>query len=258
MRLLVVKERISMLKTTRHLIMAALIAAAAADASAQTQPPPASLGFVNLTFGTQPSSRSLGRSESFPVYGENATLTTTQETGSGAIFDITAGYRLPPDMYGPNLGVAVGFSNFSNTSDSAVVATVPHPLFFDRPQTVNASVNDLQHSERGIHLQAVWFVPVTNEIDVALSAGPSFFRVSQDLVSTVNIPAGTQNATPVVATEKKTAIGFNIGVDGSYLFTRNLGAGIFLRYAGAETDLPSAPNLRAGGLQFGVGARVRF
>jgi len=247
-----------MLKTTRILVMAGVMAAVGSEARAQTQPPPATLGFLNVTFGTQPASRTVGRSQSFPVYGETATVTTTHDVGNGAVFDITGGYRFGPNLFGPNLGVAVGFSNFSNTSDSGVVATIPNPLVFDRPQTTTTSVSDLEHSERGIHLQAVWFVPITNQIDVALSAGPSFILVSQDIVSTVSIPPGTQNANPVVETEKKTAIGLNVGVDASYLFTRNVGAGIFLRYAGAEADLPSAPDLRVGGFQFGVGARVRF
>jgi hypothetical protein len=239
--------------TMRSLLWVMLMIAAAVNAGAQTQPAPASLGFVNLNFGTQPSSRTLAKSDSFPVYGETASFTTTQENGSGAVFDITAGYR-----FWPNVAAAVGFSNFSNTSDSAVAATIPNPLFFDQPRSVSSTVADLKHSERGVHLQAVWFVPITNQLDVALSAGPSFIRVSQDLVSSLTVPAGTQNATANVATETKTAMGFNIGVDGSYLFTRNFGAGVFVRYAGAEADLPSAPDLRVGGFQAGVGARVRF
>ena len=249
-----------MLKTMSILAVAGVMAAMSSEASAQTQPPPATLGFVNVNFGTQPSGRSIGRSDSFPVYGETATLTTAQENSGGALFDITGGYRFQPTIGGlrPNLAAAIGFSNFSDTSASTVVATVPNPLFFDLPQTVNTSVTGLHHTERGIHLSAVWIAPVTNQIDVSVSLGPSFIRVSQDLVSSVTIPAGTQNATPNVVTEKKTGVGLNIGIDGSYLFTRNFGAGVFVRYAGAKVDLPSAPDLRVGGVQAGVGARVRF
>src|SRR5215217_1819844 len=72
------KERMPM---TRTFVMAMLIAAAAADARAQTQPPPANLGFVNVNFGGQPSSRDVGVATTFPIYGENANLTTTQENG---------------------------------------------------------------------------------------------------------------------------------------------------------------------------------
>jgi hypothetical protein len=242
-----------MLKTNIILVMAAAMAAFGSDAGAQTQPPPATLGFLNVNFGMQPSSTAVGRSNSFRLYEETATLTTAQENGKGAVVDIAGGYR-----FRPNLAAAIGFSNFSNTSDGGVVVTVPDPLITDRPVTVNTSVTDLKHSERGIHLQAVWFMPITNQIDVALSAGPSIIRVSQDLVGSVTIPAGTQAVTPNVSTEKKTAIGVNVGFDGSYLFTRNFGAGVFIRYAGAKVDLPSVSDLRVGGLQAGVGARVRF
>jgi len=38
----------------------------------------------------------------------------------------------------------------------------------------------------------------------------------------------------------------------------NYGAGVFLRYAGATIELPSAGNVKVGGLQLGIGARLRF
>jgi hypothetical protein len=36
------------------------------------------------------------------------------------------------------------------------------------------------------------------------------------------------------------------------------GAGLFLRYAGASVDLPSANNVKVGGVQLGGGLRLRF
>jgi hypothetical protein len=246
------EERISMLKRTM-LIMAGVFAAVVSDARAQTTPPPATLGFVNINFGAQPGTRDIGRSASFPVYGEDATLVTDQENGGGAMFDITGGYRFRGNWAG-----AIGFSNFQNHTDSGAVVTVPHPLLFNAPRTINTSVADLSHSERGIHLSAVWFYPITNEIDLAFSAGPSFIRVKQELVSSVTIPPGTQDANFNVESESKTAFGVNLGVDGSYLITKNFGAGVFVRYAGGKVDLPSAEDLRVGGFQAGVGARLRF
>jgi hypothetical protein len=237
---------------TRNLVMAMLIAAGAADASAQTQPPPAGLGFLNVNFGGQPGSHDVGTSQSFPLYGETATFTSAQENGSGALFDITAGYKIRPSF-----GAAVGFSNFKNTSDAAVATSIPDPLITDRPLAATSTVPDLEHSERGIHLQAVWFLPVTDKIDVALSAGPSFFMVKQDVVS-MTVTPGTQTANFTPTAEKKTGIGANIGVDGTYLITRNFGAGVFVRFAGAKVDLPSVDGLGVGGFQAGAGVRVRF
>ena len=249
-----------MLKTTKILVMAGALTAVTSEARAQTQPPPAIMGFASINFGTQPSSRTINKTSSFPVYGETATLTTSQENGSGAVFDISGGYRFRPTVAGTqlNLGAAIGYSHFSNTSESTMVATVPNPLIFDSPRTTTTTVPDLTHSENGVHLQVLWFLPITNQVDVAFSIGPSFINVSQDIVSTITVPAGTQNATPNVTTEKKTGVGVNIGVDGTYLFTRNFGAGAYLRYAGAKVDLPSVADLSVGGFQVGVGGRIRF
>jgi len=92
---------------TRTVVMAMLVAAAAANANAQTQPPPANLGFVNISFGTQPASRIVNVDESLPLYGETATVAAAQEIGGGAVFDISGGYRIKPAF-----GVALGFTNF--------------------------------------------------------------------------------------------------------------------------------------------------
>jgi hypothetical protein len=89
--------------------------------------------------------------------------------------------------------------------------------------------------------------------------------VSHDMVSSVTVPAGTQLANPVVTTEKATGVGVNIGFDGTYLVTRNFGAGLFLRYAGSKVDLGTTPagdpiisDLSVGGFQIGAGVRMRF
>jgi len=238
---------------TRNLVMAMLIAAGAANASAQTQPPPANVGFLNVSFGAQPGSHDVSTSQSFPLYGETATLTTAQENGSGAMFDITAGYKLRPSF-----GVAVGFSNFSNTTDATASTSIPDPLIFDRPASATTTVSNLDHSERGIHLSAVWFMPVSDKIDVALSAGPSFIMVKQDLVSSITVPAGTQTASLNVTSEKATGIGVNLGADGTYMVTRNFGVGAFLRYAGAKVDVGPVDGLSVGGFQVGGGVRMRF
>jgi hypothetical protein len=48
------------------------------------------------------------------------------------------------------------------------------------------------------------------------------------------------------------------GLDVNYLFTPRLGTGVFVRYLGAQVDLPAASDLKVGGFQGGVGLRVRF
>jgi hypothetical protein len=243
-----------MTMTTRILVLiAGLATTVAAEAQAQTLPAPASLGFVNINVGAQLQSRDIAKSDTFTVYDEPATLTTSQTIGKGPIFDISGGYRV-----WHSLSIGVGFSSFSKDSSSSAIATIPDPLVFGQSKTVNADATGLEHSERAIHLQAVWFVPITEKIDVALSVGPSFIRVRHQLVSSVTVPAGTQNVNLVVDTQKGTAKGANVGLDGTYLFRRTFGAGFFIRYAGGSIDLPDASGLKVGGFQVGVGARARF
>ena len=206
-----------MLKTTRILVMAGVMAAVGSEARAQTQPPPATLGFVNVNFGTQPSSRTFGRSESFPVYGETATLTT--DPGESAMAPCLRHHRgLPvrPNLFGPNLGARDRLLELQQylRQRSRRHASRIRWSSIGRKRSTRASATWSTASEASTCRRCGSFRSRI-EIDVALSAGPSFIRVSQDLVSSVTIPPGTQNANPNVVTEKKTAIGFNIGVDGT-------------------------------------------
>jgi hypothetical protein len=241
--------------TTKILIVAVLSAAAGSELrgqSSQVPPAPPSLGFVNVNVGVQPSSRSVDVDQSFPKYGETVTVRTSQKIGSGALFDISGGYRV-----WRNVTAAIGFSNMSKSADAAGTASIPHPLFTNAPVTAAIAQSGLNHSEHIVNLQALWVFPVTNEFDVTLALGPSIFNVKQEIIS-VSVPDGTQSADQIVSSESKTAVGVNIQVDGNYMVTRRFGAGAFVRYAGRTVDLPSVPDVKIGGFQVGGGARVRF
>jgi hypothetical protein len=111
-------------------------------------------------------------------------------------------------------------------------------------------------------------IPVSDKVEFGVSAGPSFWTVKQDFVSGVEITEGPPPFNTVdinsvtLVDESENAVGFNIGVDATYLVTRRLGAGAFIRFAGASVDMPTAGGgtvtLDAGGFQVGGGLRVRF
>jgi hypothetical protein len=246
------EEHISMTMTTRILILTALTAAAGSEARAQVPAAPPSMGFVNVNVGAQAASRSIDVNNAFSLYGETATVTTSQKIGSGALFDISGGYRV-----WRNVTAAIGFSNFSRSSDVTGTASIPDPLVTNRPAIVTISQPGLSHSERAVHLQALWLFPVTNEFDVTLALGPSIFSVKQE-INSVTVPPGTQTVAPSVGSESKTALGANIQVDGNYMVTPRLGAGVFIRYARTTVDLPSVADVRAGGFHIGGGVRIRF
>jgi hypothetical protein len=168
------------------------------------------------------------------------------------VFEIGGGYRLRP-----LLAVGASFSSFSSGGTAAMTASIPNPLFFDRVATVSVGAADLERTERSLHLRAVLTLPVRDRIDIALSAGPSIIHVSQQ-VATGTVPAGTQSVTAAFNAETANAFGINLGVDGAYMFTPRLGAGMFVQYTGGSVDLASAKGVKAGGLQTGLGVRVRF
>jgi hypothetical protein len=246
------EEHISMTMTTRILILASVAAVAGSEASAQVPAAPPSMGFVNINVGAQAASRSVEVNQTFPLYGETARVTTSASVGSGALFDISGGYN----VWGP-VTAAIGFSNFSKSNDATGTASIPDPLATNRPATVQVSQTGLHHSERAVHLQALWLFPVTNEFDVTVALGPTIFSVTQEITS-VTVPPGTQTVVPSVASESKTTVGANFQVDGNYMVTRRFGAGVFIRYAGAKVDLPSVADLHVGGFHIGGGLRVRF
>jgi hypothetical protein len=112
-------------------------------------------------------------------------------------------------------------------------------------------------------------LPLNDRISVHVLLGPSFFTVSQDVVEDVTLveaaPFTTVNATANVVERKESPVGFNIGADVAYnAYTRDrlkVGAGMFLRFAGASADLQVFDNTvesELGGFQIGFGVRTRF
>jgi hypothetical protein len=243
----------------KTMIIAALIAglcvagASRATAQATASAPPLGV-FINLNGSAQTQSRDLTTSNSFSLYGEPAALSTAQRIDAGPVIDVSLGYKV-----WRNLGVAVGISRFKRSGSASIAATIPNPAVFNRPASVNVDQTGMTHSEIGTHIMAVWFVPVTDRIDVSLSVGPSFISVRQDIVSTSVVP-NTQTLSVTSAERTATAKGANVGVDVNYLIGNRYlyGGGIFMRYAGGSVDLPEASGLNVGGFQIGAGARVRF
>ena len=131
-------------------------------------------------------------------------------------------------------------------------------MFFGKPtiKTFSASdYGDLSQSNTALNFQAVWIRPLTDKLDLWLFAGPSFIHVSQEIASATE----TQNTTAAIKTDSaNTGKAGTAGIDLSYRVNPRYSVGGFVRYAGGEVDLPSAPKLKIGGVQAGGGIRFRF
>jgi len=223
-------------------------------------------GFVFGNFAFQIQGNKTVTSTATPdVYGEKATIEAAQVIkGQGPTFDVGGGVRVYR-----NLSLGVAYSQLSTTGEAALSASVPHPLLYDRPRTTSGTATGLTHKEQQIHVFAMWMIPATEKFDVGVFGGPTFFQLKQDVVglgtppfSEVGSPytSVTMNATQSQVSASK--VGFNIGADVTYKFTKTFGAGGFARYSTAKVPVTptggSTVQIPVGGMQIGGGIRIRF
>lgn len=192
---------------------------------------------------------------------ERASVTTDYEVPTGAMFDGSVAVRIVG-----SLGAGVAVSASSTTSDLGAHARIPHPFYFNRFRDVEGSVA-ARHSETGIHLQAVYVVPLTPKVLVAVSGGPSHFSVEQRVARSVTVsetfPFDTATFSDApLETLKTDAWGFNVGVDVGWMLARHFGVGGMVRFSRANaTFVPTGRDgfdANVGGLEAGGGVRVRF
>jgi hypothetical protein len=210
--------------------------------------------------GYQVGARDFATNTEFSVFDEPATLSTAGEIESAPIFDFGVAY-----MINDEYAVGAAFSFFTTESDVAVTAQVPHPLITDQLRTATYNAGAIKHSQPALHLQAIWMVPFTANVDFAVSAGPSLVFVSQEVVTAANLLSEAPPFTSptidsvTVSEESKTAFGLNFGIDAMYLVSPRYGVGVTARYVWASADIDGlTDNLTVGGFQLLGGLRVRF
>ncbi len=245
------------------LVVCGLCAGVVKDAQAQGGTW-ADRGYINIGFGVESGSSALTETANLTIYEEPATVTSSTEWTSGSLIDTGFGVRV-----WRNLTVGIGYHQEENDTDSQLTGQIPSPVFFGRPRTLDQDVV-LERKEKAAHLVIGWVVPINEKLDVLISGGPSFFRLEQDVVSDVEIgeqgaPFTTVVADATVTTQKKSLTGYNVGVDATYILWSNddirLGVGGFVRFTQATGDIQmmtTTQSTEVGGVQFGLGARIRF
>jgi hypothetical protein len=236
--------------------------------------------------GTAPDVRSTGSERRFPggLFSVNATRqgTSTAFTGKTTFSQnaetgsITTSYAsshpIVVDVAGTQrlwhvLAIAVAGTWASQTGDGAVSADIPHPFKFSAPRVVNGVTSGLPRRELALHLDPALLIPMGRAADLAIFGGPSYFRVTQGLVTSVTstdvYPYDT--ATFVGATAEastRSHPGFNAGFDVTVGFSKHVGVGALARYSRASLGFTSSDGgdieIKAGGLQVGGGVRFRF
>ena len=195
------------------------------------------------------------------IPGEEASVSSRYDVPTGPLVDGGIVVRIVR-----NLAAGVAVSYTSGNDDIAVTARIPHPFFVERHREVDGT-QSADHTETGVHMQLLYFIPAGTHLYFGVSGGPSYFSVEQRVVTAVN----TNEQYPYDTTEFASADletithggwGFNAGVDVGWMFTRNLGVGGLVRYTRATVSIKpanrDARDLDAGGLQAGAGIRVAF
>jgi Outer membrane protein beta-barrel domain len=231
------------------------MAGAATSASAQE----GRIG-LHVNFGAQSGSGNLSQQLRPTIYDETATIDISQGYKNGPLVDVGGDYI----VFG-RFGVGVSYSHTSGDGNAALAGQIPDPLYYDLPRGAAASVTGQTHAENAVHISALYRFAAAPKLDVTVGIGPTFFSVKQDLVTRVDVTEGASG--PVMAptsTElSDSAVGVNISADAAYMVTKNIGAGLLLRFARSTATLtaPEATgsvDVRTGGFQVGVGLRVRF
>ena len=241
---------------------AAVVLLAVSAGVARAQGAPTDRARVSLNVGIQPASASFTGTTTSTVYLEQATINTTYRTPSGLLFDGGAVVRVAG-----NFGVGIAVSSFSKSQDAPVTGTIPHPFFFATLRPLSGTATGLQHRETAVHLQATYEL-LFNRLSIVLAAGPSFFSVSQDLVSDVSYtevyPFDTVTFTSAT-TKKVTAskVGFNVGADIGITLAPHVGVGALVRFSRASVSFPldgsaAGVDANAGGIQAAAGLRLFF
>ena len=243
---------------TRLVLAIALIAVLAGPAPARAQQPWTDRGYLDVGGWYQAVSTTFNETARPITFAEPAVVTTTYTVRSAAGFDAAAGFKI-----WRNLAVGAGVSFFSKSGAGSVAAQVPHPFYFNRARAVAGDASNLTRAETAVHTRITWFAPLNRRWQLAISGGPSWFMVDQDLVTDVSVtqayPFDTADFAGVTsARQSRSRIGFNAGGDLDYMVRPKLGLGIGVTFSRVRVPLTDAVTVDAGGLHVGGGVRFRF
>jgi hypothetical protein len=217
---------------------------------------------ISINAADQVTSRTLNQNFTVPINVEDAPISTSIEIANAPMFDIGASYR-----FLNRLAAGLSVSTLSRDVDGTLNAKIPHPFYFTMPRAIDGTIPGMHHQEIGVHVYAMYFIPLTGKLDLGVFGGPSHFSVKQDFATdvdyTASYPFDTATFTGAPLERISASVtGYNVGVDISWRVAHMLAVGGLIRFTGASTTFTVASgnqvNADLGGLQTGVGVRIIF
>jgi len=211
----------------------------------------------------------LGDAKTFESYalkfGEVATFKASYPAPSeSAVFPayVGGGY-----MLSRSIGIGLSYSRMSRSSRADLYAAVPHPTFFQALATDTGDTGaELSRRESAVHV-SMSIAPVrSSRIELRLLGGPSFFTLKGDMVKSVEYQQtfnslAPQNTVAIrgmsSAEASGSAIGFHVGADFTYFFSRFVGVAGGVRYGSATVTMEIEP-LSNISQEFLVGSTTTF
>jgi opacity protein-like surface antigen len=265
------------LKSAATLAILCGVAASAAAQAKPTQPRPVQPSptrprpsqpidriYVSINGTYQTAGDDFTETATFTENAENGSFSSDYDVKPGPALNISAGATI-----WRSLGVGVGVTRYSKATPIAFSASVPHPFFFNRARSVTADISSNKREELAVHVQARAVFTPSRRIQALIFAGPSFFKVKQGIVNdfeiTESYPFDSATFSRGISTEvDESKVGFNVGADVGYFFTRQVGVGGSVQWAGTTIEVPASGTgtgtfeIKAGGVQAGGGLRFRF
>ena len=162
------------------------------------------------------------------------------------------------------LGAGVAFTSFKDDRDITIEGTLPHPFCLRPRRGAISGTAPGTREETAVHPTPPTSLPSEPEaVELLVFGGPSFFTVKQSVVDgrsaiTESYPYDTATFTSAtVQQEKESKVGFNVGADVGYYFTKYIGVGGIVRFSRASIPF-SLGDLDVGGAMVGGGVRIRI
>jgi hypothetical protein len=220
---------------------------------------------ISISAGQQATRTSFAEEQRFDQYFEQGSFTFERTVDRAIFYDASVAVRLWRQLH-----AGAALSMFEDKGAGGVTAEVPHPLFFDKKRSISGEVSNVTRREVGQHFSAGWAIPDVDGLDLIVFAGPSIFTTEQLFVTALTMSLDKETypfdslAFPGTLTEKhrENILGYNVGMDMMWRFTRQIGAGVLIRYANGKKDFTpidgASVAIEVGGLHIGGGLRLVF
>jgi hypothetical protein len=244
-----------------------------AQTTAEPSVPPRAFLDVNLIGATKSASSAREFRSRFITFGEAGSARAIYPKPSSITLlpalDVGGGY-----ITGSLLGLGINISRTSFEDAAQLGATIPHPVVLNSPASGDGVTNRrLTRDETAISAY-VTAVPLrTSRAELRFFGGPTYFRVNVEMVQSVSY-SQSSGVTPLTNTitvtgftteeAKGSGLGFHIGTDFTYFFTKMVGVRGGIRYNHAIVTIKNEPlskleqELKVGGPLLFLGARFRF